>query len=113
MFHTTVKLLRSHTKMAYTEKGAVEPLLKGETIEVRGVGNSMTPKLKSGDIVTVEPITPETELKKGDVVLVKVNGRVYLHLIKAFTAEEVLIGNNHGHVNGWTKKENVYGKVRT
>lgn len=25
--------------------------------------------------------------------------------------EQFLIGNNHGHMNGWINKDKVYGKV--
>ena len=49
----------------------------------------------------------------GDIVLFRVDGNVFLHLVKAVEAEDdarrVLIGNNRGKVNGWTKV--VYGKV--
>lgn len=98
-------------RRVYTERGAVEPLLRGETVEVMGVGNSMTPILMSKQIVTVAPVAPNTEFKKGDIVLVKVNGNVYLHLIKAVTPDQVQIGNNHGKINGWTKRKNVYGRI--
>ena len=41
------------------------------------------------------------------------NGRQYLHLVLGFDAVNgyVQIGNNKGHINGWTKIENVYGVV--
>ena len=40
----------------------------------------------------------------------KVHGNHYTHLVKAKDEKRgVQIGNNHGHINGWTK--NVYGKV--
>ena len=49
------------------------------------------------------------DVKKKDIVLCKVKGNHYLHLVKAVGKKRVLIGNNHGHINGWTK--NIYGKV--
>ena len=70
----------------------------------------MTPILLSGDVVTVDPITSDTKLEKGDIVIAKVRGRVYMHLIKAVRNGEYLIGNNHGRENGWTKQ--IYGKMR-
>lgn len=97
----------------YTEKGSIEPLSEGKTVKVRGMGNSMTPLLQSGDTVTVEPITSDTKLEKGDIVIAKVKGRVYLHLIKGTKKGQVLIGNNHGHDNGWTSENQIYGKVIT
>lgn len=97
--------------MAYTERGAIEPLSRGETVEVRGIGNSMTPLLVSGQIVTVVPLTADEPLRKGDIVIAKVRGRVYLHLVKAVRGDQVLIGNNHGRTNGWTPRSQVYGRA--
>lgn len=96
----------------YTERGAVEALKEGNTILVKGIGNSMTPILKSGQIVLVEPVTDNLVLQKGDIVLVKVKGRVYLHKITARKGQsEFQISNNHGHVNGWASRKHVYGLV--
>jgi len=39
-------------------------------------------------------------LPRGDVVLVKVKGTVYLHLITALEKERVQIGNNRGRIIG-------------
>ena len=99
--------------MAYNERGAIEPLSRGETVEVRGVGNSMTPILRSGEIVTMEPLDTLEELRRGDVVIAKVHGHVYLHLVRAVRAGEVQIGNNHGHINGWTPRAQVYGRMKS
>lgn len=87
-------------------------LRKGETCKVTGIGNSMTPILKSRQSVICEPVNDSTELNKRDIVLCKVNGRYYLHLIHAIKPGNIfLIGNNHGHMNGWIGKKNIYGKV--
>jgi len=86
----------------------LEALLRGETITVKPHGNSMTPLLKSGDPVTLKPITL-SEVKKDDIVFCKVNGHFYIHLVTAVKEGQVQISNNHGHVNGWTTK--VYGKA--
>lgn len=59
----------------------IQKLLAGETVIVKGKGNSMTPKLKSGEAVIVEPITPDTIIRKRDIVLCKVKGHIYLHLV--------------------------------
>lgn len=104
--------------MEYTYSGkedhaTVEHLLKGETCKVTGYGNSMTPILASGQSVIVEPVTEETELEKRDIVLCKVNGHHYLHLIHAIrNGKSYLIGNNHGHMNGWVSRSKIYGVVR-
>ena len=93
----------------YTERGAIDPLLQGKTVLVKGIGNSMTPILKSGQVVLVEPIYTLEGLHKGDIVLTKVKGHVYLHKITGIRKDRVQISNNHGRVNGWTSL--VYGKV--
>lgn len=83
----------------------------GEPVTYREYGNSMLPKLKSGVTVTVEPCKLE-DLQVGDVAFCKVRGTFYLHYVKAVGQDgRVLIGNAHGHQNGWTR--NVYGKLST
>lgn len=89
-----------------------EHLQAGETCMVIGFGQSMTPILKSGQPVKVEPVTEDTPLKKKDIVFCKVNGHYYLHKISAIKNEkQYQISNNHGHVNGTISKNNIYGKV--
>ncbi|MCA9886394.1 MAG: S24/S26 family peptidase, partial [Anaerolineae bacterium] len=87
---------------------AIEKLQKGETAQIRPRGHSMKGKVNNGELVTLEPCEPE-ELKKGDIVLVKVKGRVYLHLIKATAKGRFLIGNNRGGTNGWVGGNSIYG----
>jgi len=70
----------------------------------------MTGKVNDGDIVTLEPCDPDN-LKVGDMVLVKVKGYVYLHLIKAKNDGRFLIGNNRGGINGWVGANGIYGKA--
>lgn len=89
----------------------IKKLQEGETVSFRPRGNSMTPKIKSEQLCTVEPITDFNSLVKGDIVLCKVSGNQYLHLISAISQERFQISNNHGHVNGWIGKNNVYGKL--
>jgi len=87
-----------------------ERLEAGETFVTSEKGNSMTPLLKSGENHTLEPCTLE-EVKKGDIVYCKVRGNFYTHLAKAISHNRgVLIGNNHGRTNGWTKQ--VFGRVK-
>lgn len=69
----------------------------------------MVPKIDSGDLVTIEPIVVEPNV--GDIVLAKVNGRQYLHLVSAVRGSQYQISNNHGFVNGWTKRANIFGIV--
>jgi SOS-response transcriptional repressor LexA len=91
----------------------IEKLKNNEVVIFRPRGNLMVPRIHSGDQVTVESIKNE-ELKIGDIVLCKVAGNEYLHLIKGVrnTGEQFLIGNNKGGINGWTSKDRIYGILR-
>lgn len=88
----------------------VDRLQNGYEVTLRPRGQSMTPKIKSGEEVTITPIG-DTAIEKGMIVLAKVKGRHYLHLVSAINGEHVQISNNHGHVNGWTTKNRVFGIV--
>lgn len=59
----------------------------------------MTGKVNGGDTVTLLPM-PEGELGIGDIVLVRVKGTDYLHLVKAISEDRVLIGTNRGGMDG-------------
>ena len=74
-------------------------------------GNSMTPRINNGAVVTIAPFTTGAPTK-GQVVLAKVHGRWYLHLVSAVKPGQVQISNNHGHVNGWTSISNVVGVLQ-
>src|ERR1700712_1786284 len=88
---------------------AIEKLQQGEKAQVRPRGISMTGKVNDGDTVTLEPCDPR-KLAVGDIVLVKVKGYVYLHLIKAENNGRFLIGNNIGGTNGWVITKSISGK---
>ena len=70
----------------------------------------MKGKVNDGDLVTVEPCKAEA-LAVGDIVLVRVKGHDYLHLIKAINQNRFLIGNNRGGLNGWVGHNCIYGKA--
>lgn len=85
-------------------------LKEGKTVSFRPRGNSMKGKIESGQLCTVEPIADPPSLAKGDIVLFKVNGNEYLHLIKAVQGSRFQIGNNRGRINGWIGLNSIYGK---
>ena len=87
----------------------IEKLRTGETVSFRPRGGSMSGKIESGQLCTVQPVDPGT-LRVGDIVLCKVNGREYLHLIKAVQGQRFQIGNNRGYINGWVTANAVFGK---
>ena len=85
-------------------------LLKaGETVQFRPRGDSMRGKVDSGQLCTVEPVDAAT-LQVGDIVLCKVRGAEYLHLIKAIKGNQFQIGNNRGGINGWITANAIFGK---
>lgn len=86
----------------------IEQLKEGETVQFRPRGHSMKGKVKSGQLVTVEPLR-NRELKKGDIVLCKVRAYQYLHLIKAIRGNQYQIGNNIGGINGWISSNAIFG----
>jgi hypothetical protein len=86
----------------------IRRLQNGETVQFRPRGNSMSGKVESGQLCTVVPVTDAPVV--GDIVLCKVNGRQYLHLVKAVRGDRYQIGNNRGRVNGWVSRNGVYGK---
>lgn len=82
---------------------------KGE-ISFKPHGQSMTPKIESGDLVRVK-VVASSILRIGDIVYCKVKGNYYLHLITAidYPKSKFQISNNKGHVNGWINANSIYG----
>lgn len=69
----------------------------------------MKGKIESGQLCTVAPLKDVSTLEKGDIVLCKVNGSEYLHLIKAIQGQRFQIGNNRGRINGWIGSNAIFG----
>ncbi|MCI0353937.1 MAG: hypothetical protein L0099_02705 [Acidobacteria bacterium] len=88
----------------------IEELSLGRAVSFRPRGNSMSGKIGGGQLVEVAPAQNEA-IKVGDIVLCKVRGAQYLHLVKAISGERYLIGNNRGRINGWTTRRNLFGRV--
>lgn len=118
---------------------AILKLHAGEQATINPRGYSMKGRVESGDTVVVAPVPfddcpccdsreldhePEwceccggdlriANLSVNDIVLVKVNGKVYLHLISKIEGpaykRRYMIANNRGHENGWVKPAAIYG----
>ena len=88
--------------------GHIARLERGETVQFRPRGNSMVGKIASGQLCTVTPLGDRV-LAVGDIVLCRVKGSQYLHLIKAIQGERYQIGNNRGGINGWVTRRQIYG----
>jgi hypothetical protein len=87
----------------------IEKLRSGESISFRPRGHSMAGKIESGQLCTVEPVEASS-LRVGDIVLCKVNGREYLHLIKTIQGDRFQVGNNRGRINGWVSAGSIFGR---
>lgn len=89
----------------------VQRLSAGESVTLNPRGGSMVPRIKSGQEVTIHPVEAPDRVHEGSVVLAKVKGRYYLHLVSKTDGDRIQISNNHGHVNGWTHRDKIYGWV--
>lgn len=91
----------------------IKNLQAGETVTFRPRGKSMEPIVKDGQEVTVDPVFYGNGVSKGDVVLCKVRGYEYLHLVIAYDKKQhrFQIGNNKGKVNGWIEAEQIFGRL--
>ncbi len=87
----------------------IEKLKIGETVSFRPRDNSMAGKIESGQLCTVIP-AEAARVEGGDIVLCKVNGLEYLHLVKAKQGPRCQIGNNRGRINGWITANAIYGR---
>lgn len=87
----------------------IAKLKAGETMQFRPRGGSMSGKIESGNLCTVAPVQTE-DLQVGDIVLCKVGGSQYLHLVKAIQDQRFQIGNNRGGINGWIGDNGIYGR---
>lgn len=87
----------------------LQRLQQGETFITSERGNSMCPIIKSNQQHKLAPTTWQ-DCSIGDIVYCKVKGNFYTHLVKGKNdIRGLLIGNNRGGINGWTKQ--VFGKV--
>ena len=99
----------------------IKQLQEGKSVIFRPRGNSMQGRIESGQEVCVIPLKWRDGIielpKVGEIVLCKVRGKEYLHLVKAIrrveTGEQYQIGNNKGFINGWTNLNSIYGRVLT
>lgn len=89
----------------------IERLQAGETVQFRPRGASMKGKIASGQLRTVVPIDDHALLVEGDIVLCRVRGAQYLHLIKAVRDGQFQIGNNQGGINGWITAGGIFGRL--
>lgn len=99
----------------YGREAYLKQLREGKTVSFRGSGNSMVPRIKSGQRCTYIPVTSPDQVKKGDMVYCHVGKYYFTHLVTAKKGTgkdtQFQISNNHGHVNGWVGIGRIFGKV--
>lgn len=87
----------------------IAALQRGEIVSFRPRGSSMSGKIESGQLCKVAPIVDLASIEVGDIVLCKVAGNQYLHLVRAIQDKRFQIGNNRGGINGWVGPNCIYG----
>jgi hypothetical protein len=87
----------------------IQSLQAGEVVQFQPRGQSMRGRIASGQLCAIEPIDPQL-IEVDDIVLCKVSGRQYLHLVKAIQGPRYLLGNNRGGTNGWISASAIYGR---
>lgn len=82
----------------------------GAVVEFRPAGSSMTPLIRGRQLVRVAS-ADAARVEPGDIVLARVAGTVYPHMVSAVNpaSGRVQISGNHGRVNGWTSQARVFG----
>lgn len=90
---------------------AIAALADGRHAVIRPRGHSMRPHIRSGDEVELAPIGDPAALGRGDIVLVRVSGRVVLHMVDRTEGGRLLIANARGHANGWVGRNAPYGRA--
>lgn len=70
----------------------------------------MRPRIQSGQLVTVRPITDDDDVV-GHPVLARIGRTFYVHYAGAEQGGLFRIQNARGHVNGWVPRDHIYGVV--
>ena len=94
-------------------------LQSGRSVQFRSSGNSLKPKVISGDVTMWEPVKDHSLLKVGDIVfcVVQPTGRYYGHAIYSIAYWNgtkywrISNLNEPPHINGWCYKEHIYGQL--
>ena len=69
----------------------------------------MVGRISSGQLCTIEPVASH-DVRVDDIVLCKVRGNEYLHIVKAIQGPRYQIGNNRGGINGWITGSGIFGR---
>ena len=70
----------------------------------------MVGRIESGQLCTVAPLGDRVPVVN-EIVLCRVKGAQYLHLVKAIQGDRFQIGNNRGGINGWITARQIFGRL--
>jgi len=96
------------------EKLMQDILGKGVPFRFRAAGYSMSPFIKDGDVLTVDPVSSRSP-KKGDVVVFKKrrSGEIVVHRIVRTKGDDYLVkGDNLLDEDGRVSQKDIFGIVR-
>ncbi len=88
-------------------------LVRGSAIRIEARGCSMSPFIRSGDVVTVSPLRGKSP-RSGDVVLFRISGsnRLVIHRVAGKINESYLIrGDNCEEPDGLASKSDILGRI--
>ena len=99
-----------------------ENLIHGVGCQYQSTGQSLWPRVKSGDCCFFEPVLDPDLLKLNDIVFCQVqpSERFFAHMITEMKVDPAAsaknrrawtIGNINGHVNGWCYDRHIYGRM--
>ena len=101
--------------MSKHEDPLLEALKEGKsytwTIPDGGDLASMRKALKHGQTLTMSPISNAGEIQVGDLVLVRWHQSDIFHIVGEIQADQYLIVNSLGKVNGWVSAADILGRV--
>ncbi len=72
---------------------------------------SMRKAIKHGQTLTMSPVSSSDEVQVGDMVLVKWHKGYIFHIVGEIQADQFLIVNSLGKVNGWVSGKDILGRV--
>jgi len=90
-------------------------LREGKSVDIRVKGNSMRPFLFNGEVVTIAPLLPQSELTEGLIVLADTDfGQVMMHRIRRITGERIIMqGDGNLYQREEIRREQIFGIAKT
>ncbi len=87
----------------------IAQLCKGNTVAFRPRDPSMVGRIPAGQKCTIAPVDPAA-LEIGDIVLCRVKGAEFLHVVKGIDGDLFQIADCKGGVKGWSTGDDIFGR---